>query len=142
VKVKAKSKEYSILAIDDNSDILDLQKTVLELAGYEVHVALGGQEALDALRAIAPPDLILLDFQMEQMSGPEFLRELEKERPEILRSVPVVFLTGMNEVPKTKAAGFIRKPAEMDEFVKEVQRFIELGQRAPYKTPKGEPERS
>jgi FixJ family two-component response regulator len=49
---------------------------------------------------------------------------LEKERPEIIENVPVVFVTGMGEVPESKAVGFIRKPTDMDKFLKAVHSFI------------------
>ena len=66
-------------------------------------------------------------MQMQDMTGTEFLIRLEEMRPEILKEVPVVFLTGMDEIPKSKAVGFIRKPVDMDEFLKAVHSFIEMG---------------
>jgi FixJ family two-component response regulator len=54
-------------------------------------------------------------------------------RPEIIDEVPVVFLTGMDEVPKSRAVGFIRKPADTGKFLKAIRAFIEMGFHAPFK---------
>lgn len=113
----------SIVLIDDSVDALFLQRTVLEMEGYQVHTAQSGTEALTVLRDLPKPDLVLLDLQMEDMSGSEFLEKLDIAQPDFLEKVPVVFLTGMNQVPLSKAVGFIRKPIEVDDFLKSVQHF-------------------
>lgn len=123
----------SVLVIDDSTDNLDLQKILLGLAGYDVFTAESGEEAIQVLFEIDEPNLILLDMQLGDMNGIEFLVMLEEKRPEIIQHVPVVFLTGMNEVTESKAIGFIRKPADTDKFLKAVSHFIEMGHHAPYK---------
>ena len=120
-------RKIKILVVDDNADILDLTKTILEMADYETLSALSGKKALEMLSEIDPPDLILLDMRMEDMSGPDFLTVLEEKKPEIIKKVPIVFLTGMDKVPLTKASGFIRKPFNIDEFLISVRHFIEIG---------------
>ena len=72
-------------------------------------------------------------MQMDEMSGPEFLLMLEEKLPALVRSVPVVFLTGMDMTPTSKAAGFIRKPIQdIPQFLKTTQRFIESGVNSTY----------
>jgi len=122
----------SVLIIDDSLDILDLQRTVLELGGFEVFTARNGAEAFKTLSKIKMPNLILLDIQMKGVSGPEFLRKLEKKMPQIVKSVPIVFLSGVDEVPESKAAGFIRKPTDVVRFLMAVRNYIEMGRHAPY----------
>ncbi|NJL24776.1 MAG: response regulator [Calothrix sp. SM1_5_4] len=131
--IKSVSSKRSILVVDDDLDSLDLQRTLLEIEGYEVFTAESGMEALELLSQIDEPNLILLDMQMGQMNGVEFLIALEKKRPEIIEKVPVIFLTGMDVVPLSKAAGFIRKPADKNDFLKAVDRFVKMGFQAPYK---------
>ena len=114
-----------ILVVDDSADLLSLSRTVLETEDYEVFTAPSGKDALVILSKIARPDLILLDMRMEDMSGPEFLLVLEETRPEIFENVPVVFITGMDKIPATKATGFIKKPFDVDTFLAAVHRFIE-----------------
>lgn len=130
---KTVSSKQSILVVDDSFDTLKLQRILLELEGYEVFTAESGAEAFEILSEIDEPNLILLDMQMGDMNGIEFLAMLEEKRPEIIKDVPIVFLTGMDVVPKSKAVGFIRKPADKDKFLEEVYRFIEMGYHEPYK---------
>lgn len=130
---KTAAPKQSIVVIDDCSDTLTLQRFLLELEGYEVFTAESGMEALKVLSEINEPNLILLDMQMADMSGTEFLTMLEETKPEIINDVPVVFLTGMDVVPKSKAIGYIRKPADRDKFLKAIRSFIEMGYHPPYK---------
>jgi len=97
------------------------------MEGFEVFTATNGADAFLALSNFGQPDLILLDMQMSDMSGPEFLLELENVRPDIFNDVPVVFLSAMDRAPESKAAGFIRKPYEIPKFSEAVHRFIEKG---------------
>lgn len=118
----------AILVVDDSSDMLLLLKTVLEIGDFGVFTAQSGKEALKVLSEINSPDLILLDMQMDEMSGPEFLVKLNEKMPDLIKAVPVVFLTGMDQVPKGNAVGFIRKPIDdVDKFLKGIHRFIEVG---------------
>ena len=120
----------SVIVIDDSPDALLLQRIMLENEGFKVFTAESGREALLILSQIDEPNLILLDMQMEGMNGSEFLKVLEKESPNIVRDVPVVFLTGMDKVPKSKAVGFIRKPIDMSKFLKNVHSYIRDGKKA------------
>ncbi len=130
---KTATPKRSILVIDDCLEILFVQRTLLELEGFEVFTAQSGTEAFTVLSEIDPPDLILLDMQMQDMSGPEFLTWLEVKKPEIKAAVPIVFVTGMPEVPEGKTIGIINKPVDLDQFISDVHRFIEMGSRAPFK---------
>jgi len=116
-----------ILIVDDAADLVALTTTILEMHNYETFGALGGREALAILSEIDQPDLILLDMQMEDMSGPDFLALLEEKKPELIKNVPIVFLTAFEKVPMTKASGFIRKPFQIKEFLTSVHHFIEVG---------------
>jgi DNA-binding NtrC family response regulator len=117
----------SILVIDDDSALLELQKIILEMNGFGVFTAQSGEEALGLLAKIDKPHLILLDVKMEDMSGPQFLKKFEEEMPQLFAGIPVVYLSGMVEIPKGNVVGLIRKPFEMDKYIKEVHNFIELG---------------
>ncbi len=122
----------SILVIDDNADMLELQRLVLEDAGFAVITAQSGEEALNVLTSSPPPEpsLILLDMRMGKMSGQDFLLRLEERRPQIVDEVPVVFLTGQDVVPASRASGFIRKGRGMSEFLQDVRRYIDMGHQA------------
>ncbi len=129
---QTKSKQFikhkkSILAIDDDDDILNLNSCILEMEGYEVYTATSGPEALLVLENIALPDLILLDMKMKDCTGLDFLHSLELIRPDVIDQVPVVFLTGMDTVPKSVASGFIRKPYDALNFAEQVHSCIKNG---------------
>lgn len=132
-RTPSSNSKQSILVVDDSIDTLALQRIVLELEGYEVFTAESGTEAFEILSGMVGPNLILLDMQMGDMNGIEFITMLEEKRPEIINNVPIVFLTGMDVVPKSNAVGFIRKPADKDKFLREVHRYIEMGYHEPYK---------
>ena len=117
----------SVLVIDDKDDLLALLKTVLEMDNYEVFTARGASEAFKVLSEINKLDLIYLDVLMADVSGPDFLLALEEKMPALVREVPVVFLTNLDKVPKSKAVGFMPKPVDIDVFLKATQRFIESG---------------
>jgi CheY-like chemotaxis protein len=122
------SSKKSILVIDDCLDLLSLLQTILEIDDYEIFTAQSGGEAFKLLAEINKPDLIFLDMKMDDMSGHDFLKILDEEWPEIIDTVPVVFLTAMDNVTKGKAAGYIHKPiSDVNTFLKDTQAFIELG---------------
>jgi len=127
IQGKPLAQKKRILVIDNEGIILLMYKVLLEMNNYEVVTAQSGEEAFSTLLKIEAPDLILLDFRLEDMSGAEFLRVLEEKRPDLIQMVPVVFVTGMDEVPPSKAVGLIRKPIDNDKFVASVRRFIEVG---------------
>ena len=124
---KTPVKRRVVLIIDDSPDMLRLVRTILEMEDYEVFTSPSGSDALLVLAKIVQPDLILLDMQMEDMSGPDFLLLLEGKRPDLLEAVPVVFLTAMDQVPSTKAMGHIRKPFDFDKFLETVHDYIVVG---------------
>jgi CheY-like chemotaxis protein len=123
---------HSILVVDDSLDNLLVQRIVLEKSGYTVFTAQSGGEALEVLDGDCTPDLILLDMQMEDMTGLDFLQILEEKKPEIFARVPVVFVSGTEKVPTSKAIGFIRKPYDLEKFLSAVRSFLLMGTSSPY----------
>ena len=119
--------KQSILVIDDNLGLIELQKVILEMEGYDVFTAQSGAEAIQVLSKIDEPDLILLDIQLQDMKGSDFLLLLEEKIPKIVKNVPIVFHTAMDQVPKSKATGFIRKATRIDKYLESVRNFIEIG---------------
>ncbi len=118
-----KDQQYSILVIDDSEDMLSLQKIILEIEGYLVYTAQNGDEGFKILSEVEKPALIILDMQLDDMTGNDFLDELEKRLPEIAKTVPIVFLSGMEEVPTDRVVGFIRKPFERKSYLRDIRRF-------------------
>jgi two-component system chemotaxis sensor kinase CheA len=80
-----------VLVVDDQFSVRELQKSILETAGYRVDTARDGDDALARLRGNGHIDLVLTDIQMPGMDGFDLLREIRKD-PE-LESLPVVVVT-------------------------------------------------
>ncbi|HZO86687.1 MAG TPA: response regulator [Chthonomonadaceae bacterium] len=102
-----------ILAVDDEPTWTRLIKINLERAGYEVHTANDGVEALNRLTTMKAearkPDLILLDITMPYMDGFEMLHRM-KEDPEI-KDIPVIVLTARSrdsDILHGQEAGAVR----------------------------------
>ena len=103
---------YNILVVDDDKSSIDVLTRILKPA-YAVRVAKTGAMALRRAKE-EPPDLILLDIVMSDMSGFGVLSEL-KQSPET-RDVPVICITGLNDAKDEEkafslgAADYITKP--------------------------------
>jgi two-component system chemotaxis sensor kinase CheA len=83
-----------ILVVDDALTIRELQRSILERAGYEVVTAAGGQEALELL-AEEPADLVLTDVEMPGMDG-FVLTEIIRGSPRH-GALPVLILTSRTD---------------------------------------------
>ena len=84
------AKKTTIMVVDDNPDIINIVKTILEGKGYNVVGAYSGQELLTHLEN-QKPDLIILDIMMPQMDGLEVLTRLKGATE--TSSIPVILLT-------------------------------------------------
>ena len=82
-----------ILCIEDEPEMIELMRLILERKGFRVTGAVGGVEGLDILKT-EKPDLILLDLMMPGMNGGQFLDELDKRKD--WRSIPVIALTAVD----------------------------------------------
>jgi DNA-binding response OmpR family regulator len=80
-----------ILHVEDETDILEIAKMSFEIHGnMEVTMCSSGREALQVVESFTP-DIILLDYMMPELSGPETLKKL-RQLPG-LENVPAVFMT-------------------------------------------------
>jgi len=102
-----------VLAIDDESYMLDVIRDSLEAAGHTALLAGSGEDGLELLGARGKGlDLILLDLSMPGMGGPETLRRIRAVDPDI----PVVLTSGFAEeeaaaqLEGMATAGFLQKP--------------------------------
>ncbi len=85
----------SVLLVDDDAVFVDAVSAVLE-RHYEVRTAANGREALAAI-ATARPDIVVLDVMMDHLSeGFDVARTLRSG--EATRAIPIVMLTGVDEV--------------------------------------------
>ncbi len=86
-------RQGKILIIDDDPDITEAMRTILENRGYEVRSALDGAAGMDRLKEIKP-DLIILDVMMRtSQEGFELSRELKHNAQ--YKDIPILMLTGV-----------------------------------------------
>lgn len=114
----------SVLVADDDDDIRDSIKEVLEDEGYSVAVAAHGQEALECLAEVRPR-LILLDLSMPVMNGQEFRKE-QRANP-AWKEIPVVVLSAAGRMQEKAsgmdAADLVAKPIKLEKLLLVVRRF-------------------
>lgn len=83
-------KKKRILLVEDDIPTVDIYKTALNSAKFEVDVANFGKEAIEKAMS-KKPDLIILDFILPDLSGIEVLKEIKKD--EKTKDIPVFMLT-------------------------------------------------
>jgi two-component system response regulator MprA len=114
----------TVLIVDDDMDIRDTIRMVLEHKGYRAMAASNGEEALRVLGAGDPVDLILLDMMMPIMDGWGF-RNSQPDGPAFV-TIPVVVLTGdgraSSKAAAIGAAGYLKKPLDLDDLLETVAR--------------------
>ena len=119
--------QKTILAIDDDPDMLCLIVRSLADSGYEVVTAGSGREGLRRAH-VEHPDLILLDLVMQDMDGWQTLSRLQRD--ERCRDIPVVILSS-REAPEDKiralqegASDFLTKPFTMRDSIDRIQAIL------------------
>ena len=124
----------TILAVDDDIDILELVEMSLTADGFDVVTASDGPGALEKARAEAP-DLILLDLMMPGMDGFEVMEKLKAD--EQIRAIPVIMLTARAQTHEkiqgleTGADDYITKPFDLGELTARIEAV--LGRTRPTK---------
>jgi len=113
-----------ILIVEDDELIRQMYAKFLGMKGYKVETAENGQKALDFL-SNTRPDLILLDMNMPELNGKEFLTIIKADNK--LKNIPVLIVTGVGEVIEISkclglgAMGYIEKPVTLVEVVNKVE---------------------
>jgi DNA-binding response OmpR family regulator len=117
----------SILVVDDDTEIIETMRAVLENRGYRVLVARDGNAGLTVAER-ENPDLLILDMMMPKKSGFLVLEKL-RSRPGGL--VPTIMITA-NEGSRHRAYAemlgvrdYIRKPFAMEKLVRSVEEILE-----------------
>ncbi len=114
-----------LLVVDDDEEMRDLLRKVLEKEGYHVSVAGDGQEALTVL-AREPFHLVVTDMLMPHDGGLELLATLHRIHP----NLPVIIVTAFGDwqsytrALELGAAAFISKPLRMSELIAAVHNAL------------------
>src|SRR6185369_15369023 len=114
-----------VLVVEDDHDIREVIKVLLETEGHTVVTAANGEEAFQVLRSGTPPCLILLDLMMPKMDGFQFRRD--QLRDPTLARIPVAVYSGHYDpteyAPFLRAAAYLHKPLDTDTLLKIVRAY-------------------
>ncbi len=116
-----------VLIADDEPDLREILGIVLEAEGFKVLEADNGEEAL-ALVKQQRPDIMIVDYMMPVMTGPELCKAVKQDI--FLRHVPIIMLTGKKEVQdkvegiNAGADDYVIKPFEPEELLARVQMVL------------------
>jgi two-component system chemotaxis response regulator CheY len=113
------------LVVDDSRAMRAILRRILRGLGYEVLEAGNGREGLECLRKFGAADLALVDWNMPEMNGLDFLRALRKERTyDAMRVMMVTTETEMEEVTEALGVGaseYVMKPFTKEVIVEKLQ---------------------
>ena len=115
-----------IMVVDNEPDIVDLTRTVLELGGYNVVTAHSGEECLRILEKVKV-DLVLLDIMMPGMSGWDVFNRINKKS----NNIKVAFMSVLEISEKRKqvlldegVADYIMKPFDKETLLRKVDDIL------------------
>jgi CheY-like chemotaxis protein len=107
---------FAVLVVDDDPDIRETLREVIEAEGFAVVCAESGAAALDLLRRGLRPALVVLDLMMPAMSGWDLLAAVRADRA--LADLPVAVISAAGErAPPKGATHFLRKPVALDALI-------------------------
>jgi DNA-binding response OmpR family regulator len=117
---------HSILVVDDDQELRENIREILDDAGFAVTVAASGEEALDCLER-QPFDVILLDLIMPGLGGKEVLPLIKRLSPPVKVIMITAFATIENAVSAMRkgADDYLTKPFKVDELLMAVRRCLE-----------------
>jgi two-component system, OmpR family, alkaline phosphatase synthesis response regulator PhoP len=118
---------HKLLLVEDEEELVRIVQTYFRDEGYEVRIALNGEEALKVVREFKP-DVIVSDVKMARMDGFEFYEALQKLP--VVSKIPFIFLTIMDDRSSVEratqlgASGYMTKPFDVEELHEKVKELL------------------
>jgi putative two-component system response regulator len=125
----SESAKNTVLVVDDSPDGLQILNEVLK-RDYDVRLARGGEQALQAAMQKPQPDAILLDIMMPGIDGYEVCKRLKANNAS--QDIPVIFLSAKNDIEDAQrgfdvgGADYITKPVLPPVVLARIQTHIAL----------------
>ena len=116
-----------ILIVDDEQDIVESLKFVLEVSGFVCYTAFNGEDGLRLAKEIMP-DLIILDVMMPKINGYKISRLLKYDAK--YKNIPILMVTARSQEEdkligeETGADEYITKPFELNDVVDKVKEYL------------------
>ena len=120
-----------ILIVDDEQDIVESLKFILEAYDYTCYCAYNGEDGLRLAKEIMP-DLIILDVMMPKINGYKISRLLKYDSK--YKDIPIIMVTARSQLEdkmigeETGVNEYITKPFELDAIVKKVESYLGGGE--------------
>ena len=119
--------------MEDNALNREIAQEILENMGFEIDVAVDGEEAVERMAKARPGqyDLILMDIQMPHMNGYEATRRIRAMEDAALANIPIIAMTANAFEEDRKDAisagmdGHVAKPIEIPRLVEALKEFID-----------------
>jgi CheY-like chemotaxis protein len=120
-----KSHKRSVLILDDDQDILEVTKLILEMKGYHVQTR---DSVTDVVQLVneTNPDIILVDLMIPEIGGREMMKNLKGNAK--TKDIPALVFSANSEIEaisKTIGAdGFLKKPFDIEQLEKTIESYI------------------
>jgi len=118
----------TIMIVDDEPHIVELEKAILESNGFKTITAYSGADGLKLLEK-AKPDLVVLDMMMPGMSGREVCEKIRKNPK--TKALKVIFVTvarfsevGKLSLKDMNVLDYITKPFDNDDFLNRIKKIV------------------
>ena len=118
--MKYEGKMKTILVVDDEPDVRECVKTILERDGYRVITAVDGDDCLNILHE-EKPDLILLDIMMPGTPVKEVIKQIEDIKIVFMSVVRMPIARRQGLCKQGNVVDFIQKPFDANELIREVK---------------------
>ncbi len=122
----AKTAGKRVLLVDDDTEIVESMRTVLESRGYEILIARDGNQGL-MMAEKDDPDLVVLDMMMPKRSGFLVLEKLRRSRPVPMKVIMITANEGSRHKAYAEMLGvddYIRKPFAMDRLLASIDKLL------------------
>lgn len=123
-----KKEKPKILIIEDDNFLVKAYQIKFERAGFNVFIAMDGDEGLKMAEA-EKPALIVLDLMLPKMNGFEFLKKIKSD--EKMKGIPVVALSNLGQradQEKAIALGaaeyFIKTEHTLEEIIEKINKYL------------------
>ena len=122
------AEKKKVLCVEDEPEMIELIKLILERKGFEVLGAVGGRQGLNTIRQ-EMPDLVLLDLMMPDVDGWEVYRQMKAD--DELKDIPVIVVTAKAQsidrvlgIHIAKVDDYVTKPFGPQELLQSVEEVL------------------